>query len=148
MKKNLILICCIVLFSCSHNADRRQYTRLTYKDFGPPSLAYELIGSDYWQWNDHGDSRPKDYPIAVIVYRDIDLQKIKTLYPVVKEKKQDYRYVTYKKAVDFLNKSIEELQKYKDDIPPKLIGTLKKTRNTIQSELVDINGNGGNGISH
>ena len=137
MKRFTFLFFCIVFFSCSHHVSQQPYVILTYKDFGPPALAGDLIGSDYWQWDSHGDSRPRDYPIRVVVYRNIDLQKVKERYPVSKEKEQDYRYVEYRTAMAFLNSSIEQLQSYKDEIPRELIDTLIKTRNTIASGLRD-----------
>jgi len=108
---------------------------LGYKDFGPPALASKLIGDDYWQWNNHGDSRPRDYHVLVVVYRNVDLITIKEQYPVIKEKEQDYRYVEYQSAMTFLNTSIKELESFKDEISKTLIGTLTKTRSKIESEL-------------
>jgi hypothetical protein len=138
MKKIVPLFFCIVGFSCSHQNSQHQHVILNYRDFGPPALASELIGNDYWQWDSHGDSRPRDYQISVVVYRNVDLQKVKKIYPVKKEKEQDYRYVEYQIAMEFLDSSIAELQSYKDEIPQKLIDTLTKTRNTIKSVLGDI----------
>lgn len=138
MKKIVLLFFCMAEFSCSHQVSQHQYMILNYRDFGPPALASELIGNDYWQWDSHGDSRPRDYPISVVVYRNVDLFKVKNLYPVIKEKEQDYRYVDYQIAMDFLDSSIKELQSYKEEIPQKLIDTLTKTRKTIKSVLGDM----------
>lgn len=135
---NKIILICMAVFSCSHQVSQHQYMILNYKDFGPPALASELIGNDYWQWDSHGDSRPRDYPISVVVYRNIDLQKIKNLYPVIKEEEQDYRYVEYQIAMGYLDSSIEELRSHKDVIPPNFIDSLIKTRNTIKSGLHDL----------
>jgi oligoribonuclease (3'-5' exoribonuclease) len=135
MKKIIFLVICMVGFSCSHQGGGQQHVIMNYRDFGPPALASELIGNDYWQWDSHGDSRPRDYLISVVVYRNVDVQKVKKIYPVIKEKEQDYRYVEYQIAMEFLDSSIAELQSYKDEIPQKLIDTLTKTRNTIKSVL-------------
>lgn len=128
----------IVLSSCSQTARYHQYIHLTYSDFGPPSLAHPLIGLDYWQWDNHGDSRPKEYPIAVIVYRGVGLDQIKERFPVDRHKEKDYRYVAYPKAVTFLTDAIEKLQSDKDYASPQLLNTLIATRARIQSALGDI----------
>lgn len=133
-----VLIFVSVIIGCSQTGHYQKHTMLSYKDFGPPSLASELIGSDFWQWESHGDSRPKEYPISVVVYRNMELDQVKALFPVIKEKKQDYRYVEHQKAVMFLNGSIEELQSNKDFAPSRLLKTLIGTRDKIQSTLGDI----------
>ena len=132
MKRFSILFLVMILLSCTHNGtEKDRLVEFKYKDFGPPALAEPLIGSDYWQWQNHGDSRPKDYPIGVIVYRDMDLDQVKGKFPVIEDEEQDYRYVTYDKAIEFLNTAIKELEKYSDDMPSKLANTLKATRDTI-----------------
>lgn len=79
-----------------------------YSDFGPQARAYKLIGMEWWTWSSHGDSRPRKYDIKVVVYKDISLDEVKKLYPVIKEKKQDYRYLKYADAIKYLNKHIGE----------------------------------------
>jgi hypothetical protein len=32
-------------------------TVMRYEDFGPPSMVYELIGFDWWQWQPHVPAR-------------------------------------------------------------------------------------------
>lgn len=108
---------------------------MSYQDFGPPALAEPLLGNDFWQWQNHGDSRPKDYSIGVVVYRDLDLSRIKTLFPVIPEKRQDYRYVAYDNAVAFLEDAIRKIENHREDIPPSMIGTLKQTHATITASL-------------
>ena len=39
--------------------------------------------------------------IKVVVYRNISLDEVKRMYPVIKEK-QDYRYLEYQAALDLL----------------------------------------------
>ena len=102
---------------------------LDYSDFGPQATAYELIGYEWWQWERHGDSRPRHYAIKVVVYRDILLSEVRKAYPVVKEKEQDYRYVSHDEAIAYLDNQIEE------DILPELTQTLHKTKSTIIEKL-------------
>ncbi len=134
MNKIISLLIFLAIAACSHQANQ-QHIIMHYKDFGPPSLAGDLLGSDYWQWDSHGDSRPRVYNILVVVYRNADIGSIKDQFPVVKEKEQDYRYVEYNKAMAFLNSSIEDLQANKDEVPPRLIETLKTTRSKIEAAL-------------
>jgi hypothetical protein len=137
MGKTSILIFCAVIFACGHSISRHEHVILDYKNFGPPALAHELIGMDYWQWDNHGDSRPRDYPIKVVVYRNVEVQKIKDRFPVIAEKEQDYRYVAYQTAMAYLNDTIAELQSLKDETFQKLVDTLVKTRGLIETELGD-----------
>jgi hypothetical protein len=132
MKKIILLFIFLSMAACG-NQTNQQHIILNYKDFGPPSLAGELLCSYYWQWDKHGDSRPRDYNILVVVYRNVDIKSIKLQFPVVEEKEQDYRYVEYDNAIAFLNSSIEDLQANKDEVPQKLIATLDTTRNKIKA---------------
>ena len=92
-------------------------------------IAHELIGMEWWQWQSHGDARPKDYPIKVVIYRGLTLAKVKTTYPVVPEKRIDYRYVAYQYSVTYLNKNIA------DNIMPEVTEQLKQTRRKIFDSL-------------
>jgi hypothetical protein len=134
LKILIVLVFYMAISACSHQINQ-QHIILNYKDFGPSALASELIGNDYWQWNTHGDSRPRDYHVLVVVYRNIDLKTVKELFPVIEEKEQDYRYVEYQSAMMFLNASIEELRSYKDEVSQQLVDTLIETRRKIESEL-------------
>jgi hypothetical protein len=100
-----------------------------YEDFGPPSMSNEIIGMDWWQWQEHGDSRPKTYDIKVVVYRNIGLDAVKKKYPVVPEQLKDYRYAEYSKAVSYLDRLIEE------NVIESLTVTLKGTREKIVQQL-------------
>lgn len=103
---------------------------LQYDDFGPQAAAWELIGMEWWQWDSHGDSDPNTkYDIRVIIYRGISLANIKRLYPVIEEKKQDFRYLKYSKAIDYLNDNIKE------NIIPDVTSTLQKTKHKIVLKL-------------
>ena len=83
---------------------------LPYSDFGPQVIAYEFIGYEWYQWNSHGNSNPHTkYNVKVIVYKNITLKEVQELYPVNKDKKQDYRYVEYKEALKYLDRNIKEL---------------------------------------
>jgi len=81
---------------------------LSYSELGPQVLVYELIGYEWYQWNSHGDSDPNTIDdVKVVVYRNIPLEKVKEIYPVIKGK-QDYRYLDYETAIDYINKNIDK----------------------------------------
>ena len=124
----LLILGNVLVFACMTSHHR--VLILQYDDFGPQAAAWELIGMQWWQWDSHGDSDPNTkYDIKVIVYRDIPLANIKKLYPVIKEKKQDYRYLEYAKAIDYLNDNIKE------NIIPEVTSTLQKTKHKIVLKL-------------
>jgi len=49
-----------MLASC---ATKQNYIILNFSDFGPLSLSRDLLGNDWWQWQRHGDSKPRVYNI-------------------------------------------------------------------------------------
>lgn len=124
--KSWILLCFLTLITaCTSNPESTPVTILNYEDFGPQVVAHELIGMEWWQWQKHGDSRPRKYDIKVVVYKNTPLATIKESYPVVPEKEQDYRYVPHDKAIKYLNTLIEE------DVIPTLTSRLKSTRKNL-----------------
>ena len=77
---------------------------LRYGRFGPQVLAHELIGFEWYPWNACGHPDPRHIDdIWVVVYRDIGLEEVKRLYPVVKDLGKDYRYVHYGKALQYFD---------------------------------------------
>src|SRR3954452_5207420 len=66
---------------------------LSYEELGPQVAVYKLIGYEWYQWNSQGSDDPaKLDDVKVVVYRNVSLEKVKEMYPVIKEKK-DYRYL-------------------------------------------------------
>ena len=100
----------IILIGLLHSVSNGADVVLPYGSFGPQAIAHELIGMEWWQWDSHGDSRPREYPIKVVVYWDQTLQKTKKQYPIDRSKEQDFRYVEYTSAVNHLEKSIKNLK--------------------------------------
>lgn len=67
-----------------------------------------MIGYEWYQWNSHGGDDPtKHDDVKVVIYRNIPLETVKQMYPVIKEK-QDYRYLDYSAAMDYLNQNENE----------------------------------------
>jgi len=76
---------------------------LNYEDFGPKYLAYTLLGNEWYQWEE-SEEEGKAYDIKVVVFKDEDLERVKKAYPVQPEAAQDYRYITYEAAMEYLNR--------------------------------------------
>jgi hypothetical protein len=97
----------LLLTACDAQVTDRTLV-LQYDDFGPPSAAYELIGMDWWQWQEHGEARPKRYDIKVVVYRDLGLQQVRQAFPSNPSRELDYRYVDFGDAMPYLERMIAE----------------------------------------
>ena len=117
-----ILIGLILFAGCAAKREPHDGTLvLPYHELGPQVAVHGLIGYEWYQWNSHGDSDPnKDDDVKVVVYRNIPLEKVKEMYPVIVGK-QDYRYLDYEAAINYLNKNesepyLEHLQKTKKKI--------------------------------
>jgi hypothetical protein len=102
---------------------------LSYSDFGPPVIATEVLGNEWWQWQSHGDSRPRQYTVKVVVYRAGELESAMVLYPVNAELEKDYRYLEYETALSYLNAKID------DDIIESVTQGLKRTKLQLICEL-------------
>lgn len=124
-----IAVCLLVVVGCTAPIMKNSPLVLDYADFGPQVIAHEVIGTQWWQWQDHGDSRPRDYGIKVVVYRETPLAEIKELFPVVAEQEQDFRYLHYDKALHYLNDKISE------NVIPVVNENLIDTRLKIQSHF-------------
>ena len=114
----LILVLHFFMIGYCYANESESITILNYYDFGPQAMSYELIGYEWWQWEPYVDHRPDTrYNVKVIVYRNISLEKIKELYPVIKHIHQDYRYLKYDKAVKYLEDKIEEIKELEKSNP-------------------------------
>ena len=91
---------------------------LPYPAFGPQAAACKLIGMEWWQWDSHGDSRPRDYPIKVVVFWDQTLEETAKRHPVDQAKLRDFRYVEYSKAIVHMRKVIKDLKAAEWDAAP------------------------------
>ncbi len=102
---------------------------LSYQDFGPQVIAKDLIGMQWWQWEAHGDSRPREYDIKVVVYRGMALSTVENRFPVAPDKQQDYRYVEYLEALAYLDRVIAE------DLMSSVTQALSATRSRVIAKL-------------
>jgi hypothetical protein len=115
----------LAFFACTSAFAKSGTYVLQYEDFGPPVIASDLVGMDWWQWQTHGDSRPRRYDIKIIVYRGLPLDQVTARYPVVPEKNKDFRYVEYAAALEYLD------EKIKEDVLAPTTTTLKLTKRKI-----------------
>ncbi len=77
VKVVLIILASLLLHGCSKA--RNSYAIFEYEDFGPQVMAWEEIGMQWWQWDNHGDDDPKSkYDIKVVVYAGMPLDEIKS----------------------------------------------------------------------
>jgi hypothetical protein len=106
LQQAFILVFVFLFASCADQHEPRASTVvLSYQELGPQVAVYELIGFEWYQWNNHGGSDPNEVDdVKVVVYRNVSLDKVKEMYPVVVGK-QDYRYLDYETAIEYLNKN-------------------------------------------
>ena len=65
----ILLIAFFCIAGCNEQSSKD--LTLNYYDFGLQCMCYELIGYDWWQWDNHGDSDPKTTcDIKVVVYHN------------------------------------------------------------------------------
>ena len=121
-----ILIAVFLFADCAAKSELHANTVvLSYHELGPQVAVHDLIGYEWYQWHSHGDSDPnKDYDVKVVIYRNIPIEKVKEIYPVIVGK-QDYRYLDYEAAINYLNKNerepyLEHLQKTKKKVIEQL----------------------------
>jgi hypothetical protein len=138
-KTLLLILICLILLGC-HNSPE-PYGVFDYEDFGPQTMAWEKIGMQWWQWDSHGISSDPNYKydIKVVVYRDMTLTQIKSLYPVDRAKRKDFRYFEYDDSIKYLNERITELDSEKEEWAIKLQERLIQTKMRIQKEIISKN---------
>lgn len=106
------LVIAIILNGCATTAKTHiqasDHIELPYKAFG--SSSESIIWPQHWQWSDAENHQPVSYDIRVIIYQGDNLDQLKSIYSIVPEKKQDYRFIQRDKAVEYLKGTISELE--------------------------------------
>ena len=125
---------------CGKDESKFLTATFNYADFGPPSMFAELLGSEYWQWEDYGGGDPKaNFDVKIVVYSDFEKKLAMSKYVVSPVTLEDYRYVSYGQAVDYLNLKIlelEEMARAEDDIRfPELSADLKNLKSRIETDI-------------
>lgn len=124
----ILSVCFSFVVACSARIEAASSV-LPYRSFGPQVMAYETLGFEWWQWQPNGDSRPREYDINVVVYCNLSTEQVARLYPVVPTAEQDYRYITYDRALRYLD------EKLREDILPEIADELRATRRKILERL-------------
>lgn len=101
-----LLIYFLTACASTRSSPSGNFIILDYVDFGPQDIAEELIGPNYWQWDSGQYSKPQNFDIKIIVYREMELDKIKKMFPVDKTNKKDFRYVHYLAAISWHDERI------------------------------------------
>lgn len=121
-------LCLCLATACAARAEAAS-TVLPYGSFGPQAMSYEVLGFEWWQWQPHGDSRPRKYDVRVVVYCNASTDAVARLYPVDRKAERDYRYITYDRALSFLDENIQQ------DVDPALTDELRATRKELVERL-------------
>jgi hypothetical protein len=138
----LAFILGVIAFSISLHRNRSHFPNsfvMQYADFGSPSSSHELLGPEPSQESGQRADDPRD-DLQVVVYRNVDLATVKRTYPELGGK-YVYRYVEYSRAVDYLDKQIEELKANNDrdaeygTFKEKLISKYEQSRSRIIERL-------------
>lgn len=124
----LFFLSVLLLCSCADHPEAK-IALFTYEDFGPPAMANELIGMDWWQWQVPEESQPTKYDIKVVVYRNVKLDAVKKEYPVAPEQFKDYRYAEYTQVMSYLDRNIQE------NVIESLTARLKTTKAKVIQQL-------------
>jgi len=126
----------LLISGCSsNNSSQSQMFVLPYSAFGPPTMSGSLLGVEWFQWNSHGDSRPRKYDVNIVVYRNISLAEVKNKYPISKEQEIDYRYVIYSDSIAYFNENIIDVKNMKEEGYP--MGTLADRLQTIKEKIME-----------
>jgi len=126
----------LLISGCSsNNSSQSQMLVLPFSAFGPYTMSGSLLGVGWFQWDSHGDSRPRKYDINIVVYRNISLAEVQNMYPISKEEEIDFRYVTYSDSMVYFEESINEvLEMHKEGYP---IGTLADRLQTLKEQIIE-----------
>ena len=135
IRTSFYILVTLLLLGCKDSP--KPYAIFEYEDFGPQAMAWETIGMQWWQWDDHGISSDPNYKydIKVVVYRDISLNEIESLLPVSKAKKRDFRYIEYHDSIKYLNRNIDKVEQIDEQWAINLKGHLVNTKKRIQQEI-------------
>lgn len=123
-----LAVCLVLALACASRVEAAS-TVLPYGSFGPQAMSYEVLGFEWWQWQPHGDSRPREYDVRVVVYCNSSSEEVARLYPVDRKAERDYRYITYEQALSYLDDNIQQ------DIDPELTNELRATRKEVVDRL-------------
>lgn len=102
---------------------------LRYSDFGPQAMAYHLIGPNRLPWDPDTPVFVGHNAVRIVIYRGIDLETVKSLYPPDERRNIDYRYVSFQDALRYLDAKIDR------NLLIRITQKLKDTREQIYLTL-------------
>jgi len=125
---------------CEAGSEKKITAVYDYADFGPPSMSGEMLGPEYWTWQNQGGGDPsKEFDVKVVVHADNAKKLAMTHYVVDPVKEADYRYVSFMEATSFLDFNILELKELAsvdgETSFPKLTAALTNLKARIQKEV-------------
>lgn len=124
----LLLATCLMLTGCASRISRTTLV-LDYADFGPQAMAYKVLGPKNHQWDPQTPIPFGAEGVRVVVYRNIDLEQVKQHFPVDPGRHQDYRYLAYSDALDYLDARIRQ------NLLKRITLRLEETRSAIRNHL-------------
>lgn len=123
---NLVALFLTILTGCSHFKQRPpDIIVLAYADFGPARIATPLIGNPYFQWQAEPPPKGVEQDVYIVVYNEKPLWLVQRMFPVIPEKRQDYRYLRLVNALQYLDSEIAR------NHDKETTETLLSTRNEI-----------------
>lgn len=124
----LLLTLCLTLASCASRISRSTLV-FDYADFGPQAMAYRVIGPKNHQWDPQAPIPFGAEGVRVVVYRNIGLEEVQQQFPVDPERHQDYRYLAYADAMNYLEARIRQ------NLLKRITLRLERTRDSIRNHL-------------
>lgn len=119
----IVLLLASLMACASPPSDRTLVLR--YSDFGPQAMAYHLLGPNRLPWDPDTPIFVGHNAVRIVIYRDINLKTVKSLYPSDKPGNIDYRYVSYQDALRYLDAKIHH------NLLIRITQKLKNTRDQI-----------------
>jgi len=125
--------------NCNKEVTRRSQTCdsilvLNYRDFGPQAMAYDFIGYKQWQWQSADENQQdKYYPIKIVVYTEGEKNNAMARFPINKDEKKDFRYVSVDEAREYLEENLADIKGEATlDVLSQL---LEKTKTRLNKEI-------------
>ena len=98
-------------------------------------MSGSLLGVEWFQWQSHGDSRPRKYDVNIVVYRDSSFEEVKSQYPISEKNEIDYRYVTYVDSITYFDENISNVVIMEQEGYP--MGTLPDRLKATKAQIID-----------
>lgn len=128
MKIWLVLAMCLLCGGCASRITKSTVV-FEYADFGPQAMAYRVLGPKNLQWEPEVPIMIGQGKVYVVVYRGIPLEAVANHFPPDRSRNQDYRYIQYGEALNYLDAKIER------NLLRRVTERLRRTREAIIDTL-------------